>query len=253
MDHRMFDPQLPVLTQAGYRVLTWDMRGHGVSKPIGRTPITIRDFADDLLAILNELGVATPICVVGQSLGALLAQDIVYRHAERVACVVVIGATCMTLPIAWWESAALKSSPFWLRLWPYAQFQRLLARVTALRPEVQAYALEATRQLNKQEFFHIWEAVAGAIRPIPGYRIEHPLLLTHGDQDRTGNIAKTAPRWAARDPNSRYEVIPDASHNANQDNPVVFNRILLDFLGEHYPVSYDPPTAAIPLCDSAAG
>ncbi len=44
------------------------------------------------------------------------------------------------------------------------------------------------------------------------------------------------PPRAARDAKCRYELIPDASHNANQDNPEDFNRVLLSFLAEHYPV-----------------
>ena len=33
----------------------------------------------------------------------------------------------------------------------------------------------------------------------------------------------------------RYEVIPDAGHNANQDNPKFFNPHLVEFLREHVP------------------
>lgn len=235
MDHRMFEPQLEPLTTAGYRVLTWDLRGHGRSKPIGRTPLTISALADDLLALLDQVEAPQPVCLVGQSLGAYVAQDIVYRHPDRVACLVVIGGTCMTLPIARWEAMALRSSPLWFKLWPDGDLRRRIATATALRPEVRDYALEATRQLTKQEFVEVWKAVARAIRPGPDYRIEHPLLLTHGDQDTTGNIARTAPRWAAREPRCRYEVIPDASHNANQDNPAAFNHLLLEFLNTSYP------------------
>ena len=42
MDHRMFEPQLEPLTTAGYRVLTWDLRGHGRSKPICWAPMSLR-------------------------------------------------------------------------------------------------------------------------------------------------------------------------------------------------------------------
>lgn len=35
MDYRMFDPQVGPVVNAGYRVLTWNVRGHRRSKPIG--------------------------------------------------------------------------------------------------------------------------------------------------------------------------------------------------------------------------
>lgn len=208
MDHCMFDSQLDALTQAGYRTLTWDVRGHGLSKPLGDEPVTIADMAADLLAILDEVDERGPVCHLGQSLGGYIAQRIVFDCPERVAALVVIDATCATLPIARWERWALASSPTWFRLWPENHLRRIIARSTAATPEVQEYALEANRQLTKREFVAVWRAVAAAIHPEPGYRIEQPLLLTHGDRDRTGNVAEVSPTWAARDPRCRYEVIP---------------------------------------------
>ncbi|MFI7612080.1 alpha/beta fold hydrolase [Nonomuraea terrae] len=237
MDHRMFDPQVPVLTEAGYRTLAWDLRGHGESKPLGETPLTIADLAGDLLALLDEAGVSRPVCLIGQSLGGYVAQEAVLSRPERVGALVVIGSTCTTMPVARWEAWALKSSPWWFAAWPFGDLRRRMAARTAETPRARAYAYEAIGRLSRREFLEVWRAVAGAVRPRPGYTIEQPLLLTHGEHDTTGNIATTAPKWAARDPNCRYEVIPRAAHNANQDNPAEFNRILLEFLREHHPVA----------------
>ncbi|WP_199432416.1 alpha/beta fold hydrolase [Qaidamihabitans albus] len=235
MDHRMFDEQVPALTNAGYRTLTWDARGHGRSKPLGALPISVGDMSGDLLAVLDEVGEPGPVCLAGQSLGGYIAQDIVFTRPERVAALVVIGSTCATLPIPRWERWALAASPLMFRLWPDGHLRRLIARRTAVTPRAQEYALDAARQLAKDEFVAVWRAVGGAIHPEPGYRIGQPLLLCHGDQDRTGNVARTAPRWAAREPRCRYEIVPDAGHNANQDNSEWFNETLLDFLSVHYP------------------
>lgn len=235
MNHEMFDEQLGPLLGAGYRVLTWDIRGHGRSQPIGRIPIDVADIAEDLLAILDHLDAPGPICVGGQSLGGYVAQELVYREPERVAALFVIGSTCITMPIALWEQWALRSSPWWFAPWPWRHLKRTVANSTALRPEVRTYAEAAIGTMSKSDFVQIWRGVARSMRPEAGYQIDLPLLLTHGDQDRTGNIARTAPAWAARDTFCRYEVIPDASHNANQDNPEHFNRVLLEFLAEHYP------------------
>ena len=235
MDHRMFDEQLGPLVDAGYRVLTWDIRGHGRSQPIGRVPIDVADMTGDLLAVLDHLDITGPICVGGQSLGGYIAQDLVHREPRRVAAMVIIGSTCLTLPIARWEQWALRSSVWWFVPWPWPHLTRTIARSTALRPQVRAYAETAVGTMSKSDFIQVWRGLTRALRPEPGSRIDVPLLLTHGDQDRTGNIARTTPAWAARDPQCRYEVVPDASHNANQDNPEHFNRILLDFLVTHYP------------------
>lgn len=235
MDHRMFGEQLGPLVDAGYRVLTWDIRGHGRSQPIGRIPMTVADMTDDLLAVLDSLGISGPICVGGQSLGGYVAQDLVRREPKRVAAMVIVGSTCITMPISRWERWALRSSPWWFVFWPWAHLKRTVATATALGPEVRAYAEDAIGMMSKADFVRIWRGVAQSMRPEAGYRIDVPLLLTHGDQDRTGNVARTAPAWAARDPYCQYRVVPSASHSANQDNPEFFNRILLEFLAEHYP------------------
>ena len=67
------------------------------------------------------------------------------------------------------------------------------------------------------------------------YHIPMPFLLTHGVQDALLNIVQLAPLWAQHEPQCQYVVIPDAGHNANQDNPEFFNRVLLTFLRQYVP------------------
>jgi 3-oxoadipate enol-lactonase len=231
MDHRMFNSQVSAVVGAGYRALTWDPRGHGLSKPIG-DGFSVEAASEDLLAILDRLG-ATEVFLVGQSLGGNVAQELVFRHPERVLGLVVIGCTCNTILPSRLGLLALKVSPLVFRLWPYSDLKRRTATSVSTRPDVQEYAREAMARVSRKEFLAIWDAAAHTLHEEPGYRIERPLLITHGEQDRLGNIAKIAPDWAARDPNCRYVIVPGAGHNANQDNPAFFNRLLLEFLDEH--------------------
>lgn len=234
MDHHMFDSQLQPLLAAGYRVMVMDLRGHGRSKPLGLSSVTVQDLADDVLTLVDELSVDSFV-VIGQSLGGYIAQELVYLHPHRVIALGIVGATATTLPISRLDTLLLRSSLSWFRAWPYAHLRKVMVQSLAYSAEVQAYAHEAMSRLSKNEFLAVWRAVTLVHRPLPDYRIEHPLLLTHGDQDRTGNIRAVAPAWARRDPQSSYVVIPDARHNANQDNPEFFNRVLLEFLAAHVP------------------
>lgn len=52
MDHRMFDAQIPALA-GKYRVLVWDVRGHGRSQPLGRD-FSIAAAVEDLLAVVAQ-------------------------------------------------------------------------------------------------------------------------------------------------------------------------------------------------------
>ena len=235
MGHRMFDAQVGPVLEAGYRVLTWDPRGHGLSKPIGHD-LSVRSASEDLLALLDLLGADRPV-LVGQSLGGNVAQELVLRHPERVGALVVVGCTCNTLMPSTMGLLALKLSPLMFRFWPYGDLKNRIANAVSDKPEVREYAHDAVGMVSREEFLTIWRAVADALHEEPGYRIECPLLITHGEHDRLGNIAGIAPAWTARDPNSRHVVVPGAGHNANQDDPAFFNRILLNFLGEHFPIA----------------
>ena len=233
MDHEMFTANVPPVVAAGYRVLTWDVRGHGVSKPIGKA-FTVPAVATDLLALIDRLGHETA-ALVGQSFGGYVSQELAFRYPESVEALVVIGSTDITTLPSKLEYVALGLSPYLFRLWPDSHLRKLIAENTAVQPEVQKYASETTCKLSKREFVIVWKAVANCLHEEPGYRIQQPFLLTHGEHDETGTIAQSAPAWAEREPNARYAVIPNAGHNANQDNPTVFNRLLQSFLSEHYP------------------
>lgn len=235
MDHRMFDPQVPPLVAGGYRVLTWDICGHGQSKPIGEE-FTVSTVTEDLRALIDHLGHERAI-LIGQSFGGYVSQELTFRYPERVNAIVVIGATDITTLPSRLEGIGLILSPYIFKIWPDRHLRKLIAENTAVTPEVQQYAAKATRRLSKQEFVTVWKAVATCLHEETDYRIQQPFLLTHGEYDETGIIAKTAPDWAAREPNCRYEVIPEAGHNANQDNPEIFNQALLRFLHENVPPS----------------
>lgn len=240
MDHRMFDAQIAALVPE-YRVLSWDVRGHGRSQPLGAS-FSIRGAAADLLAILDQLGVAQA-AFVGQSMGGSIVQELVFVAPQRVAALVLIGCACTTLPISAGEAWALQMSLPLLGMYSERRLRQQIARRTAITPAVRAYALDACSQVSKQNFLTIWAGLTRCLHYEPGYRIRQPLLLTHGAHDDLGNFRKLYPAWAARDTNGRFVVIPDAGHNANQDNSSFFNALLLAFLREHLPstTGYEQP------------
>src|SRR5688572_23539635 len=98
-DHHMFDPQVPVLARH-HRVLTWDVRLHGASRP-NAGPFTLALVLDDLLALLDHVGAGqTPIIALGQSMGGNVAQELAFRHPVRVRALVLIGCACNTWPLS---------------------------------------------------------------------------------------------------------------------------------------------------------
>ncbi len=238
LDHRMFGPQLEPLVKAGYRVLTWDLRGHGRSKPM-RNTFSLEAATDDLLALLDTLG-EDKVTLVGHSFGGYIAQEFTYKYPERVNALVVIGSTSRTDKPSRFMAVMAKIVPLMLGLMSVEGFRKQTVVHISTKEEVTLYAYDATELLNRDEYIAVILAGLKCFTSPAydsSYTIPVPFLLTHGALDKAnrGVYPRRAPAWAAREPKCRYEVIPGAGHLANQDNPEHFNAILLEFLREHAP------------------
>jgi 3-oxoadipate enol-lactonase len=228
MDHRMFDPQLPAFTD--HRLLVWDAPGHGESQPL-TGPFHVPAVADDLLAVLDDAG-AERVVLVGQSLGGHIVQHAHRRAPDRVRALVLIGSVSIAQAYSRSEVLALRATAPLLALWPYQHLTATVARRLSADPQVRAYALAAMRRIPPRTFHSIWRGVSRVVDGVglPGHRIDVPMLLVNGDHDDLGSIARHAPAWAAAEPRARLVLVPGAGHNANQDAPEEFNRVLRGFL-----------------------
>lgn len=234
VDHHAFDPQLPVVGQH-YHVLTWDVRGHGQSQPMG-VPFTVREAVEDLVALLDLLGEHQAI-LVGQSMGGNIAQEMLFLYPERVSALVALDCTCNTLELSALERALLKLARALFHLYPYELLKQQSSRQSAVKPEVRQYLYQAMSQLSKEAFITIMLGTSLCLHYESGYTITQPLLLLRGEYDQLGNIKTAMPRWAERDVQGQYVVVPGAGHCSNQDNAEFVNTLLLDFLQQVAPAA----------------
>jgi pimeloyl-ACP methyl ester carboxylesterase len=219
-----------------YRVLNWDVRGHGLSQP-GGEPFSIPLAVEDLLAILDLLGYQTAV-LIGHSNGTYISQELAYRHPERVHALVIADGTCITWPRSAIDKWILRASSPMMALLPFETLKRAGLRYFSNRKDVQDYVYEAFSMIPaKSQFIAIWNGVVSCLHDEPGYTITQPVLLVHGENDHTGDIRKIAPAWAAAMPNCQYQVIPKAMHMAPMDDPDSFNQLLMGFLARWAPVT----------------
>ncbi len=226
-DSAMFAPQREPLIERGYRVVTWDLRGHGASRPAA-PPISPELAVDDLVALVETLGLDRPV-LVGQSLGGNLSQAVVRRHPGLARAMVVIDSTWNAQRLTVLDRALLRLAAPSLALIPASRLPRLMADASAETTAGRTYAEAVFGSLSKAEFLDAWRATVGMLDPEPGYRTPVPLALIRGDRDRTGNIASAMPRWAAAEGIGEH-VIAGAGHLANLDAPDAVNAVLLTFL-----------------------
>jgi pimeloyl-ACP methyl ester carboxylesterase len=227
VDHHSFDRTAPVVAES-YRVVTWDVRGHGKSQLMGED-YTLSLVVDDLLALVERLGYDRAV-YVGHSNGSYIGQELAYRHPKRVQALAVVDGTCITWRHGPLGLFLLRHSAALLALFPFELLKKSNLKAFSCKEDVRDEIYRAFSQLSKRDFVVIWNGVVKGLHPDPGYQIRQPLLLVHGDDDRTGDIRRIAPLWAKREPNCEYVVIPDARHFAMLDNPDFFNRVLMDFL-----------------------
>ncbi|MDP9101455.1 MAG: alpha/beta hydrolase [Actinomycetota bacterium] len=100
-----------VSASSGYDACTWHHRGtFGSARPADPSRIRVEDHADDLLALMDHLGIERAL-VVGWSIGVNVAFEMAQRHPDRVAGLMAVagvpGGTFATMggplriPRAW--------------------------------------------------------------------------------------------------------------------------------------------------------
>ena len=87
-DHTYFRRQIEAFSRE-YRVIAVDTRGHGRS-PRGTAPFTLKQFADDLMALFRRLKLSEAV-LLGFSDGANIALLFAIKHPERVKALILNG------------------------------------------------------------------------------------------------------------------------------------------------------------------
>lgn len=101
--HAMWDAQIEDLAEH-FRVVRYDTRGHG-SSPVPAGPYDIDDLADDVVALLDTLGVEKAH-FVGLSLGGMTGMRLAARNPDRVDRLVVLCTGAKLDPASAWRDRA---------------------------------------------------------------------------------------------------------------------------------------------------
>lgn len=220
--------QAPALSQR-YRVLMPDLRGHGRSdRPPG--PYTVPQMADDIAGFLKALGTDSAH-IVGLSLGGAVAQALAVRHPERVRSLVLVNTFAYLRPQGWgeWWRTLTRIGALLVNI---ALQARMEAEELFPRPGQAGLRRVAYQRLCANDPAAYRAAMMAAAR-YDGRRdlgrIRAPTLVVAGLEDTVVPL-RAKEELAAGIPGARLVTIPRSGHATPTDQPVAFNRILLDFL-----------------------
>jgi pimeloyl-ACP methyl ester carboxylesterase len=197
-----------------YRVLTWDLRAHGVSGSPDE-PITLHTLAADLAAIVQAVG--GPAHALGHSAGGVITMRCALDHPQLVRSLVLVGTAseCNARAHAWYESLAITAETHGGQ----AVLKKLGSRDVADAPP------------ESHGFARIARAMGGLhTSPLTSEleRVQCPTLVVVGEKDFLGVGGSVI--ISRRIAGSRLEIVPERGHALFHEDPAGFNVLLLAFL-----------------------
>lgn len=216
------------------RVLVYDHRGAGGSQTVD-TPVTMADYAADLVRLLDEL--ALDCCdVVGLSFGGRVAQELALGWPERVRRLVLSGTSAGGRLHAPGDAhahellraVATADADAWAQtvapvLFGRAYRERHPERIAALarwRARHRPDPVGIARQWGAWDGFDLADEIA---------EIAQPTLIIHGTEDGLSPVVN-AEQLAAYIPDARLELLDGVGHSPNVESPQAFNQLIEDFV-----------------------
>jgi len=229
-----FREQLPLLARHG-RTIALDQRGHGGSSNPGRpNAYTFDELVADLAAFVDSLGDqgGEPIDLLGHSMGGMVAIRYALTHPERVRSLVLMDTA--PGPIGMLPKALREGSVRFARSQGMGKLADMMrsgmekagarspsaaACIERMGPDV--FFARIKRKLEQMDIvaFDVIGALLGEHESVAERlaEIDVPTLVIVGEED--GALRPGADALAAGIPNAHLEVIPDAEHSPQLENP----------------------------------
>jgi 3-oxoadipate enol-lactonase len=224
----MWRPQLSALTER-YRVVRYDHRGHGRS-PVPDGRYQLDELGGDLLALLDTLGL-TRVHLGGLSLGGMVAMWVAAHAPDRVDRLALLCTSARLGPPEMWRQRAQTVATQGTGALVEVLLGRWFTpRFAAASPETISWARGLVTGTPAAGYAGCCAAIETMdLVPVLG-SITAPTLVIAGADD-PATPPDHAGIIAAGIPGARLEIVPDAAHLANVEQPEAVTRLLLDFLG----------------------
>jgi len=225
--------QVPVFAER-FRTIIFDPRGVARSEQRDE-PVTIRTIADDVAALLDELGIARAH-ILGASFGGFVAQEFALAYPDEtlslVLCCTSFGGPRHVPPSI--ETLQALASTKGLNTEERVRDNLLLAfskQFVDEHPEEieQVTKLRAANFVPEHVYLHQLQAAMAFNTENRIANIKAPTLVLAGDAD-TIVPPQNSRNLAALIPNARLQIIEGGSHTFFIEQAEAFNRAVLDFI-----------------------
>lgn len=218
-----------------YRVIRYDLFGHGESQEPPRPP-SLSLFSEQLVALMNEVGIGRA-AIVGFSLGGMIARRFAQDHPDRAAALVILNSPHKRSPEAQEAVAArvrqardhgpASTVEGALERWFTPAFA---AANPAMMDQVRRWVMANDPAIYPAVYEVLVEGVEEVVSPDPP--LTQPTLVITGDED-FGNGPEMTRAIAAEIEGAEAVILTALRHMALAEEPDAVNRPLLAFLDRH--------------------
>jgi 3-oxoadipate enol-lactonase len=222
---RMWDPTIAAFKDQ-YRILNYDMRGHGQSAaPSG--PYTLDMLADDVLGLMKECKIER--CkYVGLSIGGMIGQMLALRQTKHFDKMVLADTGHTQPPEAikqWEERIRIANTQGMKALVPSTMERWFTPAFRESAPAKKIADIIAATPVNG--YVGCGQAIMKLNTTARLKEIKVPVLAVTGESDGAAGGTKYI---GENVPGAKFVSISQASHIANVEQPEKFNQALRDFL-----------------------
>lgn len=226
-DRRIWRSQIDSLRDA-YRVVAFDLRGHGSSQvPAG--PYTLDDLGTDLMAVADTARLDR-FHLCGVSIGGQVALWAGVHHPDRLRSLIVSNSAArIGTPERWAERIELVRNRGMAAIAEDLAGGWFTPGFDDRHPDRWAEAVEVFRRTDPEGYIGCCAALAGADLRTDVESIRTPTLIVGGEHDLSIPPAE-AERLHGRIGGSRLEILESTAHLSGWERPEAFTAVLADFV-----------------------
>ena len=211
------------------------MRGHGLTEATPG-PYSIAGLAQDVLAVLDALDVATAH-VCGLSIGGMIAQSVAHQAPRRVTSLILCDTAMAIPPASMWRERAALVRRSGMEALAATVIQRWVTPKFLKSPEAAGLRMMLLRT-SAEGYAGAAEAIADADLRQGTQGLPIPTLVMIGEQDGATPLSEAEALRAAI-PGARLEVIAEASHIPTVEQPEAVTDSILNFLSPPLTDAYE--------------